>query len=250
MVPRRRGRLLSGPCGPSWPPRCIFPVLLAFVLGGLRVKTEFDQARQFSSAAESTLLLRPVIEYNLAVQRLAASAAPGGEGIDSAAAAYDKASAKVTAALQTASVSDTVATQTKNALRLGKGVRSAVSQTGFPVRRDRPLGQHREPGLQRRRRPRPQRRGIGQDPRRAAGHHRRPARHDGPAAQPRQQGRRQRRPARRQARRRRGVLRRPSQGRGRAPNSSDVRQLINENGARAVYLQRWLARARPARRRR
>ena len=48
-----------------------------------------------SSAAESTLLLRPVIEYNLAVQRLAASTAPGGEGIDSAAAAYDKASAKV-----------------------------------------------------------------------------------------------------------------------------------------------------------
>jgi len=120
----------------EWPLRAklaaalIFPVLLAFVLGGLRVKTEFDQARQFSSAAESTLLLRPVIEYNLAVQRLAASAAPGGEGIDSAAAAYDKASAKVTAALQTASVSDTVATQTKNALRLGKGVRSAVSQTG------------------------------------------------------------------------------------------------------------------------
>ena len=66
-------------------------------------------ARQFSSAAESTLLLRPVIEYNLAVQRLAASTAPGGEGIDSAAAAYDKASAKVTAALQTASVSDTLA---------------------------------------------------------------------------------------------------------------------------------------------
>ncbi len=120
----------------EWPLRAklaaalIFPVLLAFVLGGLRVKTEFDQASQFSSAAESTLLLRPVIEYNLAVQRLAASAAPGGEGIDSAAAAYDKASAKVTAALQTASVSDTVATQTKNALRLGKGVRSAVSQTG------------------------------------------------------------------------------------------------------------------------
>ena len=120
----------------EWPLRAklaaalIFPVLLAFVLGGLRVRTEFDQARQFSSAAESTLLLRPVIEYNLAVQRLAASTAPGGEGIDSAAAAYDKASAKVTAALQTASVSDTVATQTKNALRLGKGVRSAVSQTG------------------------------------------------------------------------------------------------------------------------
>ena len=120
----------------EWPLRAklaaalIFPVLLAFVLGGLRVKTEVDQARQFSSAAESTLLLRPVIEYNLAVQRLAASTAPGGEGIDSAAAAYDKASAKVTAALQTASVSDTVATQTKNALRLGKGVRSAVSQTG------------------------------------------------------------------------------------------------------------------------
>lgn len=120
----------------EWPLRAklaaalIFPVLLAFVLGGLRVRTEFDQARQFSSAAESTLLLRPVIEYNLAVQRLAASTAPGGEGIEGAAAAYDKASAKVTAALQTASVSDTVATQTKNALRLGKGVRSAVSQTG------------------------------------------------------------------------------------------------------------------------
>ena len=54
----------------EWPLRAklaaalIFPVLLAFVLGGLRVKTEVDQARQFSSAAESTLLLRPVIALN------------------------------------------------------------------------------------------------------------------------------------------------------------------------------------------
>ena len=74
----------------QWPLRrklaaaLIFPVLLAFALGGLRVKSDYEQAQRFASAADSTVLLRPLVEFNLSVQRLASSSAPGGQ--DSASA--------------------------------------------------------------------------------------------------------------------------------------------------------------------
>ena len=58
----------------------IFPVLLAFALGGLRVKVTTSRQR-FASAADSTVLLRPLVEFNLSVQRMASSSAPGGQGL-------------------------------------------------------------------------------------------------------------------------------------------------------------------------
>ena len=51
----------------------VLPVLLAFVFGGLRVKNDFDSSRQLSQAADTVLVIRPVVDYNLAVQRLAAA---------------------------------------------------------------------------------------------------------------------------------------------------------------------------------
>ncbi|MDF2092152.1 sensor histidine kinase [Knoellia sp. 3-2P3] len=120
----------------QWPLRrklaaaLIAPVLLAFWLGGLRVKTELDQERTFARAADSTLLLRPVAEFNLAVQRLAASSAPGGQGLKASAGAYERAVKDVGRALDEASVSDGVRTKTEQALVLGKGVRQAAGQSG------------------------------------------------------------------------------------------------------------------------
>lgn len=120
----------------QWPLRrklaaaLIAPVLLAFWLGGLRVKTELDQERTFARAADSTLLLRPVAEFNLAVQRLAASSAPGGQGLKASAGAYDRAVKDVNRALEQSSVSESVRTKTEQALVLGKGVRQAAGQTG------------------------------------------------------------------------------------------------------------------------
>ena len=98
----------------QWPLRAklaaalIFPVLLAFGLGALRVKGELDQERQFARAADSTVLLRPLAEFNLAVQRLAASSAPGGQGLKASAGAYDRAATDVTRALNEATVSEAV----------------------------------------------------------------------------------------------------------------------------------------------
>lgn len=120
----------------QWPLRrklaaaLIAPVLLAFWLGGLRVKTELDQERTFAQAADSTLLLRPVTEFNLAVQRLAASSAPGGQGLKASAGAYDRAVKDVNRALEQSSVSDSVRRRTEEALVLGKGVRQAAGQAG------------------------------------------------------------------------------------------------------------------------
>ena len=120
----------------QWPLRAklaaalIFPVLLAFGLGALRVKGELDQERQFARAADSTVLLRPLAEFNLAVQRLAASSAPGGQGLKASAGAYDRAATDVTRALNEATVSEEVQADTKNALSLGKAVRQAAGQTG------------------------------------------------------------------------------------------------------------------------
>ena len=120
----------------QWPLRAklaaalIFPVLLAFGLGALRVKGELDQERQFARAADSTVLLRPLAEFNLAVQRLAASSAPGGQGLKASAGAYDRAATDVTRALNEATVSEAVQTKTKTALSLGKAVRQAAGQTG------------------------------------------------------------------------------------------------------------------------
>ncbi|SER98962.1 Signal transduction histidine kinase [Pedococcus cremeus] len=120
----------------QWPLRrklaaaLIAPVLLAFWLGGLRVKTELDQERTFARAADSTLLLRPVTEFNLAVQRLAASSAPGGQGLKASAGAYDRAVKDVNQALDQSSVSDSVRRRTEEALVLGRGVRQAAGQSG------------------------------------------------------------------------------------------------------------------------
>ena len=120
----------------QWPLRrklaaaLIFPVLLAFVLGGLRVKSDYDQAQRFASAADSTVLLRPLVEFNLSVQRLAASSAPGGQGLKASAGVYDRAARAVSGALQAADTSETVASRTEEALSLGRAVRAAASQTG------------------------------------------------------------------------------------------------------------------------
>ena len=120
----------------QWPLRrklaaaLIFPVLLAFALGGLRVKSDYEQAQRFASAADSTVLLRPLVEFNLSVQRMASSSAPGGQGLKASAGVYDRAARAVSGALQAADTSETVASRTEEALSLGRAVRAAASQTG------------------------------------------------------------------------------------------------------------------------
>jgi signal transduction histidine kinase len=121
----------------QWPLRrklaaaIVLPVLLAFVFGGLRVKNDFDSSRQLSKAADTVLVIRPVVEYNLAVQRLAAAESVGGGGVISAITKYESAAADLRIAIKGENVPASVKASAETALSLGSAVRTAKTQTGF-----------------------------------------------------------------------------------------------------------------------
>ena len=121
----------------QWPLRrklaaaIVLPVLLAFVFGGLRVKNDFDSSRQLSQAADTVLVIRPVVEYNLAVQRLAAAESVGGGGVIAAITKYESAAADLRIAIKAEDVPDSVKASAESALSLGQAVRVAKTQSGF-----------------------------------------------------------------------------------------------------------------------
>ena len=112
-------------------PRSCFPVLFAFVFGGLRVKNDFDSAQQLSRAADTVLVIRPVIDYNLAVQHLASAGSVGGSGVISAITQYESAAADLRIALKTPGIPENVKRNAQSALSLGQAVRTAKTQSGF-----------------------------------------------------------------------------------------------------------------------
>lgn len=121
----------------QWPLRrklaaaIVLPVLLSFVFGGLRVKNDFDSSQRLSQAADTVLVIRPVVEYNLAVQRLAAAGSVGGGGVISAITKYESAAADLRIALKVDGVPDSVKANAQTALSLGQAVRTAKTQSGF-----------------------------------------------------------------------------------------------------------------------
>ena len=121
----------------QWPLRrklaaaIVLPVLLAFVFGGLRVKNDFDSSRKLSRAADTVLVIRPVVEYNLAVQRLAAAESVGGGGVIAAITKYESAAANLRIAIKVPGVPDSVKESATTALSLGQAVRTAKTQNGF-----------------------------------------------------------------------------------------------------------------------
>ena len=109
----------------------VLPVLLAFVFGGLRVKNDFDSSRQLSQAADTVLVIRPVVDYNLAVQRLAAAESVGGGGVIAAITKYESAAADLRIALKAEGVPESVKASGQSALALGQAVRTAKTQSPF-----------------------------------------------------------------------------------------------------------------------
>ena len=93
------GRVPGGWSFGQWPLRrklaaaVALPLVLAFVFGGLRVKSDYDSSQQLSRAADTLNVIRPVVEYNLAVQRLAAAQSVGGGGVIAAIPKYESAAA-------------------------------------------------------------------------------------------------------------------------------------------------------------
>ena len=131
------GRVPQGLSFGDWPLRrklaaaLALPVLLAFFFGGLRVKTDFDAARQLTAAADTVTVIGPVVEYNIAVQKLAAAGSVGGGGTIAAIRQYENAAANLRIALKTPGIPDSVKRNGENALTLGKAVRQAKTQKGF-----------------------------------------------------------------------------------------------------------------------
>ncbi len=105
--------------------------MLAFVFGGLRVKSDFQSAQQLSRAADTVLVIRPVVEYNLAVQRLAAAESVGGGGVIQAITRYESAAADLRIAMKAPSVPQSVKASAQSALGLGQAVRSGKTRDGF-----------------------------------------------------------------------------------------------------------------------
>ncbi len=131
------GRVPQGWSFGHWPLRrklaaaVVLPVILAFVFGGLRVKNDFDSAQQLSRAADTVLVIRPVVDYNLAVQHLAAAGSVGGSGVISAITQYESAAADLRIALKTPGIPQNVTRNAQSALSLGQAVRNAKTQSGF-----------------------------------------------------------------------------------------------------------------------
>ena len=131
------GRVPEGWSFGHWPLRrklaaaLALPVILAFIFGGLRVKTDFEAARQLSRAADTVTVIRPVIEYNLAVQKLAAADSLGGGGTIKAIHDYENAAANLRIAIKSENVPPSVRRNAQNALTLGQAVRTAKTQQSF-----------------------------------------------------------------------------------------------------------------------
>jgi signal transduction histidine kinase len=124
----------------QWPLRrklaaaLVFPMLLAVVLGGLRVKSEFDQAAAFSSAADRTKVLRPLIEFNAAAQTLASSSVPGGPARNPATTAFDNLAQQLERELKTGDLGPIATREITGALSNGRALRNAVGQsTAFSI---------------------------------------------------------------------------------------------------------------------
>ncbi|HEV7145855.1 MAG TPA: ATP-binding protein, partial [Pedococcus sp.] len=121
----------------QWPLRrklaaaVVLPMVLAFVFGGLRVQSDFASAQQLTTAADTVNVIRPVIEYDLAVQRLAAADSIGGSTLALATTRYQSAASALRAAMKSSNVPDSVRANATSALLLGDAVRSAKAQTGF-----------------------------------------------------------------------------------------------------------------------
>ena len=131
------GRVPQGWSFGDWPLRrklaaaVVLPIVLAFVFGGLRVKNDFDSSTKLDRAADTVLVIRPVVEYNLAVQRLAAAGGVGGGGVIAAITKYESAAADLRIALKTPGIPESVRRSGSTALTLGQAVRSAKTQNGF-----------------------------------------------------------------------------------------------------------------------
>ena len=124
----------------QWPLRrklaaaLVFPMLLAVVFGGLRVKSEFDQAGTFSAAAQRTKVLRPLLEFNALTQALAASTVPGGPARNPATVAFDDAASQLEASLKSGGLSADAKHETASVLANGRALRNAVGQsTAFSI---------------------------------------------------------------------------------------------------------------------
>ena len=78
------GRVPQGWSFGNWPLRrklaaaVALPVILAFVFGGLRVQSDVSSAQQLSRAADTVIVIRPVVDYNMSVHLLAAAGSVGG----------------------------------------------------------------------------------------------------------------------------------------------------------------------------
>ena len=108
----------------------VLPVLLALVLGGLRVKSDFDQATELTSASEASKVVKPLIDYNAAVQTLATSAVTGGPARNPSVVAYEKAADTLAQAVKNGNVSAHARAEVDKALDNGKGVRTVIDQKG------------------------------------------------------------------------------------------------------------------------
>ncbi|GAA2734966.1 hypothetical protein GCM10009867_16230 [Pedococcus aerophilus] len=131
------GRVPQGWSFGHWPLRrklaaaVALPVILAFVFGGLRVQSDVTSAQQLSRAADTVQVIRPIVDYNLAVQRLAAAGSVGGSGVISAITRYESAAADLRIALKVPGIPETVKRNAQSALALGQAVRTAKTQNGF-----------------------------------------------------------------------------------------------------------------------
>ena len=124
----------------QWPLRrklaaaLVFPMLLAAILGGLRVKSDFDQASAFSAAADRTKVLRPLIEFNSATQALASSSVPGGPARNPATTAFDTIAQRLDNQLKSGDLGPIATREITSALSNGRAVRNAVGQsTAFSI---------------------------------------------------------------------------------------------------------------------
>jgi signal transduction histidine kinase len=121
----------------QWPLRrklaaaVVFPMLLAFVFGGLRVSSDFTSAQQLSRAADTVNVIHPVIDYNLAVQELAAAGSTGGADLATATRRYQTAAAALRSAEKTAGIPSAVKSKIDSALGLGQATLSAKTLGGF-----------------------------------------------------------------------------------------------------------------------
>jgi len=105
------------------------PLLLAFVFGGLRVSSDYNQYRELTGASDAAKVLTPLLEFNAATQTLASSSVPGGPARNPSVIAYDNAAKKLQDAAK-GNITAAAKRAVSSALTNGRGVRTAVGQAG------------------------------------------------------------------------------------------------------------------------